>query len=131
MIKKRTTYHTLLFFLVCTLLTNSVFAQPKIVPEEDVNVQKIFIDATKEKLLGKYEEAIVLYKEVLKLDKDNHAAAYEMARLYEVLDKDEKALTSIQMACALDGSNDWYRICLLYTSPSPRDQRGSRMPSSA
>ena len=26
-----------------------------------------------------------------------------------------------------DGAN----ICLLYTSPSPRDQRGSRMPSSA
>ena len=27
----------------------------------------------------------------------------------------------------------WIRIrrCLLYTSPSPRDQRGSRMPSSA
>ena len=24
-----------------------------------------------------------------------------------------------------------YRSCLLYTSPSPRDQRGSRMPSSA
>ena len=24
-----------------------------------------------------------------------------------------------------------YRDCLLYTSPSPRDQRGSRMPSSA
>ena len=27
-----------------------------------------------------------------------------------------------------DGTVD---ICLLYTSPSPRDQRGSRMPSSA
>ena len=26
---------------------------------------------------------------------------------------------------------DQLRICLLYTSPSPRDQRGSRMPSSA
>ena len=26
-------------------------------------------------------------------------------------------------------ANDY--ICLLYTSPSPRDQRGSRMPSSA
>ena len=24
-----------------------------------------------------------------------------------------------------------YTVCLLYTSPSPRDQRGSRMPSSA
>ena len=34
-----------------------------------------------------------------------------------------------------DGANSWSpqgsRICLLYTSPSPRDQRGSRMPSSA
>ena len=30
-------------------------------------------------------------------------------------------------------AEDWlhYAICLLYTSPSPRDQRGSRMPSSA
>ena len=25
----------------------------------------------------------------------------------------------------------WSTFCLLYTSPSPRDQRGSRMPSSA
>ena len=25
----------------------------------------------------------------------------------------------------------WHWSCLLYTSPSPRDQRGSRMPSSA
>ena len=31
---------------------------------------------------------------------------------------------------AIDEFSDIY-ICLLYTSPSPRDQRGSRMPSSA
>ena len=34
-----------------------------------------------------------------------------------------------------DRMNDLYgrmsNVCLLYTSPSPRDQRGSRMPSSA
>ena len=30
---------------------------------------------------------------------------------------------------ALDGTEN--KSCLLYTSPSPRDQRGSRMPSSA
>ena len=29
------------------------------------------------------------------------------------------------------GRNYYSRHCLLYTSPSPRDQRGSRMPSSA
>ena len=30
-----------------------------------------------------------------------------------------------------EGSVEIESICLLYTSPSPRDQRGSRMPSSA
>ena len=29
------------------------------------------------------------------------------------------------------GGESYYTYCLLYTSPSPRDQRGSRMPSSA
>ena len=29
------------------------------------------------------------------------------------------------------GSLRMHYVCLLYTSPSPRDQRGSRMPSSA
>ena len=29
------------------------------------------------------------------------------------------------------GNIDYIYTCLLYTSPSPRDQRGSRMPSSA
>ena len=28
-------------------------------------------------------------------------------------------------------SHNKFGLCLLYTSPSPRDQRGSRMPSSA
>ena len=32
--------------------------------------------------------------------------------------------------CIIDGLDE-NKICLLYTSPSPRDQRGSRMPSSA
>ena len=34
----------------------------------------------------------------------------------------------VRKLCA---SCDEFDICLLYTSPSPRDQRGSRMPSSA
>ena len=31
----------------------------------------------------------------------------------------------------LNSEVEFYISCLLYTSPSPRDQRGSRMPSSA
>ena len=31
----------------------------------------------------------------------------------------------------VEKNGDLVKVCLLYTSPSPRDQRGSRMPSSA
>ena len=52
--------------------------------------------------------------------------------------------TDVSHPTALTVDNTWHHIaatfdngvmtvyvCLLYTSPSPRDQRGSRMPSSA
>ena len=39
--------------------------------------------------------------------------------------------SQIELRVVSDMSGDPYLICLLYTSPSPRDQRGSRMPSSA
>ena len=48
----------------------------------------------------------------------------------------EKALSVARQqvesgAQIIDVNMDDGLICLLYTSPSPRDQRGSRMPSSA
>ena len=36
-----------------------------------------------------------------------------------------------ESALILVDNDGYYECCLLYTSPSPRDQRGSRMPSSA
>ena len=49
---------------------------------------------------------------------------------------DESGLLSVEITIqnATNGNyynGDGWRSCLLYTSPSPRDQRGSRMPSSA
>ena len=43
------------------------------------------------------------------------------------------AVTKALQAVAVSLLEDHLRhcVCLLYTSPSPRDQRGSRMPSSA
>ena len=41
------------------------------------------------------------------------------------------ALANIPAHMDVERYVDVYTICLLYTSPSPRDQRGSRMPSSA
>ena len=48
----------------------------------------------------------------------------------------EKKRMEIKFSCGEDGISEylddgWNIICLLYTSPSPRDRTRSRMPSSA
>jgi len=90
----------------------TILAQPGTTTEAEVNKQKVFIEANKQKLLENYEEATVLFKEVLKTDPRNHAAAYELARVYDVLDNDDKALSSIKVAVSLSPSNMWYKLFL-------------------
>lgn len=104
-------YYCFLLVLCALCFPLSSNAQ-KTYSEEEVNTQKVFIEASREKILGNYENAVVLYKEVLKRDKSNHAAAYELARMYDVLDKDEKSEKAIKMAIALDKSNEWYQMFL-------------------
>ena len=50
----------------------------------------------------------------------------------KVVDKTFNAGTKVDTANVDKRTMQYlYKDCLLYTSPSPRDQRGSRMPSSA
>ena len=54
---------------------------------------------------------------------------------------DERAIANLSLATSsrykdkssgeLKEQTEWHKICLLYTSPSPRDVEESRMPSSA
>lgn len=101
-----------LFLLLSGMFFSLDTQAQKTYSEEEVNTEKIFIEASREKILGNYENAVVLYKEVLKRDKNNHAAAYELARMYDVLDKDDKAEKAIKMAIKLDKSNEWYQSFL-------------------
>ena len=48
-------------------------------------------------------------------------------RILGLHDRDEETIPSDQLPWA----QVMYPVCLLYTSPSPRDKRQSRMPSSA
>ena len=50
---------------------------------------------------------------------------FNISTIYRVLD----FWIEMGVVHKIDSSNTY--LCLLYTSPSPRDQRGSRMPSSA
>ena len=67
-------------------------------------------------------------------DAINYATAYQDASLHIPLQSNEQqihAYISTQARLLFFPVPTTYISCLLYTSPSPRDQRGSRMPSSA
>ena len=76
-------------------------------------------------IIGKAHVAYIPNERVVGLSK--------LARVVEVFSKrlqTQERLT-MQIANTLMGALDAKGVCLLYTSPSPRDMTGSRMPSSA
>lgn len=103
----------ILFFLGLLLQNQAVLAQVgERYTEDEVNIQKLFIEANREKLLRKYENAAYLFEEVTKKDRNNPAPYYELAKVYDILDQSDKALKNIKAAIKYDGENTWYRIFL-------------------
>jgi tetratricopeptide (TPR) repeat protein len=76
----------------------------------ELNIQKLYIDANREKLLGAYDKAASLYLEVLELDGENDGAQYELARVYEASGQNDKALTYINFAIRGSADNEWYYV---------------------
>lgn len=93
------------------LAQSSKKARPK---ESDVLLEKLFIEANREKILGNTDEAIQRYLEVLQKDNNNAAANYELARLYKREELLDKAILRIEKAVTLDEYNLIYNK--LYTS---------------
>ncbi|MGB0862668.1 MAG: tetratricopeptide repeat protein [Saprospiraceae bacterium] len=99
-------YSTLFFCLMAFTL----FGQIKQVSEKEVNLQKVYIEGMKEKLLGNHDEAIVLFQEVLKASPKNDAAAYELAQIYQKTGAILKAKSFARKAVTLDPNNAWYSV---------------------
>lgn len=83
----------------------TTFVRPK---ESEVLLEKLFIEANREKILGNIDEAIQRYLEVLQKDNTNAAANYELARLYKREEEYDRALFRIEKAVALDEYNLTY-----------------------
>lgn len=101
-------------FKYVVLLGTSIFftltlAAQQRYTESDVNLEKVFIEANRERLLENYDNAEALYKEVLKRDRNNDAAAYELARIYDLKTEEDKAIKFIKNAIELAPDNLWYK----------------------
>ena len=76
----------------------------------EVQVERLFLDANKAKLIEDDEEAIKLFLQVLELDPNNSAAQYELARLFYHEGNSFEALKYSKSAVKLEPDNKWYKL---------------------
>ena len=104
------------FLFLLLFATMSLHAQEDIEPgavtEIQTQIEEIFIDGNREKLLGNWEKAAAKFKEVLEKDPKNAAASYELARVYEALKDTDKAIAAGKNAVEWDPANPWFKYYL-------------------
>ena len=75
-------------------------------------MQEKYIEAQREKMLGKYEEAASILNGIFEEDRQNHATAYELARVNSAIPNQQEALRWAKKAIELDPTNEWYQVFL-------------------
>ena len=101
-----------IFIMMCwMLLTVPALAQPDNRPSvATVEMEGWFIEAKKEVLLENYEEALAIYLSILKKDKKNATALYEIAKVYEKLGRRVDAKSNAKKAFENDPTIEWYGL---------------------
>lgn len=98
---------TSLISLLLLLFLSPSWAQEQIT-EEEVNREKLLIEANREKLLGNYDKAITMLRELYRQDGEKAAVAYELGRLLHAEGQLEDAIRYLKAAVDQEPSNEWY-----------------------
>ena len=102
---------TTIIIMFWILLTVPALAQPDNRPSvATVEMEGWFIEAKKEVLLENYEEALAIYLSILKKDKKNATALYELAKVYEKLGRRVDAKSNAKKAFENDPTIEWYGL---------------------
>lgn len=80
--------------------------------EESRQITALFFEASKQKMLGNFEEAAGAYHECIKIDPKHAASFYELANLLTLSEQVSDALPFALRAYELDPSNQWYMLFL-------------------
>lgn len=76
--------------------------------EDKIKNSALFTEACKQKILGYNAEAMILFKECLKNNPENHAAMFELAGLFSAKMQFDSAIYWSNKAVYLDDKNFWY-----------------------
>ncbi len=82
------------------------------IDKRELEKQGYYIEAVQQNLLGNVEDAIGLFETVIRLDNKNHAAHYELCRIYYENEELEKAIEHGKIAVQLHTTNEWYYLYL-------------------
>ena len=89
---------------------NTIGGVKKEVSQEEVMRQTAFLDAEKERMLGKYDQAIAAYRNFLYDNETNDAGWYGLARCYFEKKGYGTALETINKAIEYNPGNRWYYL---------------------
>ncbi|MFM8371963.1 MAG: tetratricopeptide repeat protein [Bacteroidota bacterium] len=87
---------------------NTIGGVQTLVPEAEVKRQSQFLNAERERLLGRWDKALEAYKEIVFDYPDNDAAWYGLARTWSAKDDVVNAANAIAQAVKLSPENQWY-----------------------
>ncbi len=109
--KKSKMINTKKYFLLFSLICMATFASAQVdnrQSEADFQIQASFIEAGGLYTKGKVEEAIAIYKELLKAPEAVGAVQFELSRIYDAKDDNEAAVKAAKAAVAAESTNEWY-----------------------
>jgi len=102
------------FLLLIILLTSLTLKaqQENRYTEKDIAAQGKFIKATQKKLIGKLDEAIIIYNEILENNPNSAVALFDLSRIYFRKEIKDEAISYGEKAIKKDPGNTWYKESL-------------------
>jgi tetratricopeptide (TPR) repeat protein len=82
--------------------------ESKLTERERIKYTELFFEATREKIKGNYELAVVHFEDCIRRDPSNPAAYYEVANILVVQGSTVQAQGYAEKAFQLEPSNTWY-----------------------
>lgn len=99
-----------LFVVGLSCFDPGLSAQKMQMTEKETQLQGKFIEANKEFVLARYDQAEKLLLDIVGENETVGAAHYELAKVYEAKGDDQKAIASVNRAINLEKTNKWYLV---------------------
>jgi tetratricopeptide (TPR) repeat protein len=111
----RAPHYILGVLLAIGIAAGPVFSQKKnkkneLSYKDKKKYERLYVDASKAKILGDFEQSIKLFEQCLKINPNEAAAHYELGALYMQFGESESALVSSSKAAEMVPTNYYYRL---------------------